>query len=357
MLNLCITFDYELFMGENFRPEDEVLIRPSDAIGEMLRDVGVSATFFADVCCPIRYRQMEKPEFPRRFDEQLIRLHTLGHDVQLHIHPNWLAADEVGATVSFPRDRFRLHNWADGDSYENVTKIILDGKKYLEDLLTAGDPDYRCVAFRAGGYCIQPERKIVPSLLAAGIVIDSSVCCGFAHEGDGMHYNYRGFREPFNCWFSESVGFEARSSEKTDGAIFEIPVGGFGRFPQRLIASKMNKSFRKEAPKGRSMSLQHVAVRRSFFQRLRNARKAVNMLTYDSYNGKAMTYMLRSLAKHTKGDVYTAVIAHPKMMHEAQIADMRDSLTKLKENRNVRFVTMRECAELLRLLPAGRSEA
>ena len=357
MLNLCITFDYELFMGENFLPEDEVLIRPADEIGEMLRDVGVCATFFADVCCPIRYRQLGKPGFPRQFDEQLVRLHALGHDVQLHIHPNWLAATAVGETVRFDRETYRLHNWADGDNYEKVTQIILDGKKYLEDLLTADDPDYRCVAFRAGGYCIQPEQKIAPSLRAAGLVIDSSVCCGFAHEGDGMSYDYRGFREPFNCRFSATVGFDARSTEETDGAIFEIPIGGFGRFPQRLIASRMNASTRRDEPRGRSMSLEHGAANRRLFHRLRNAAKAVNMLTLDSYNEKPMTYMLRSLAKHTKGDVYTAAIAHPKMMHEAQIADMRAALLKLKNERNIRFVTMRECADLLRLTPDGRSDA
>ena len=353
MLNLCITFDYELFMGENYCPEEDVLIRPTDAIGEMLHDVGVSATFFADVCCPMRYRQMQKAAFPRQFDEQLVRLHAIGHDVQLHIHPNWLAADTVGEKVRFEREKFRLHNWADGENYETVTRIILDGKKYLENLLTPADPDYRCVAFRAGGYCIQPEQKIARSLREAGIVIDSSVCCGFAYEGDGMSYNYSDFREPFNCWFSENTGFAAQSTEETDNAIFEIPVGGFGRFPQRLIVSKRNKPLRREAPRGRSMSLEHRTVDRSFFHRLRSSVKSVNMLTYDSYNEKAMSYMLRSLARHTKGNVYTAVIAHPKMMHEAQIANMRASLLKLKNERNIRFVTMRECAELL-CLPHDR---
>lgn len=357
MLNICITFDYELFMGENFLPEEEILIRPSDAIGQMLRDVGVSATFFADVCCPMRYRELERFAFPQQFDDQLVRLHSLGHDVQLHIHPNWLAADEVGEKVRFERDKFRLHNWADGDDYGNVTQIIRSGKRYLEDLLTPADPAYRCVAFRAGGYCIQPEQKIARSLLDAGLVIDSSVCCGFAHEGDGMSYDFRSFREPFNCRFSESVGFAAQSSEKTDDAIFEIPIGGYARFPQRLIASRLNAPIQKEEARGKTMSLQGAAESRSLLHRIRSSVKAVNMLTYDSYNAKAMTYMVRSLAKRTKGEVFFAVIAHPKMMHDAQLANLRTSLLKLKDNRNIRFVTMRESADLLRLLPDDRSEA
>lgn len=349
MLNLCITFDYELFMGENYRPEEEILIQPSDAIGAMLRDIGVPATFFADVCCPMQYRKLGKPAFPQQLDEQLVRLHAMGHDVQLHIHSNWLAADEVGEKVRFERDTFRLHNWANGDDYAPVTRILMDGKRYLEDLLTPGDPSYRCVAFRAGGYCIQPEQKMARSLLDAGLVIDSSVCCGFSYQGDGMYYDFKDIRKPFNCYFSEETGFDARSAEKTADAVFEIPVGGFSRFPQRLIASKMNAAFQSGEAKGAAMSLQSRPADRSFFHRLRSVVKATNMLTYDFYTDKAMTFMLRSLAKHTKGEVFLAVISHPKYMQSAQIAEMRASLLKLKEMKNVRFVTMQESADRLQL--------
>lgn len=351
MLNICVTFDYELFMGENFCPEDEILILPSDAVGAMLQEIGVPATFFADVCCPMRYRQSERFAFPQQFDEQLVRLHALGHDVQLHIHSNWLAADEIGASVRFDREKYRLHNWADGENYEPVTKILLDGKRYLEELLTPGDPSYRCVAFRAGGYCVQPERKIARSLHDAGIVIDSSVCCGLSYVGDGMYYDYRDFRKPFNCYFSEDVGFAARSMEKTADSVFEIPVGGFGRFPQRIVASKMNDAMPREKVRGKGMPLQDRAANRGLLHRIRSSMKAVNMLTYDSYSAKAMTYMVRSLAKRTRGEVFFATIAHPKMMHEAQLANMRASLSELKENGNIRFVTMSESAGLLGLLP------
>lgn len=351
MLNLCVTFDYELFMGENYRTEDEILIRPSDAIGEMLHEIGVRATFFADVCCPMRYRQLGRFAFPQQFDEQLVRLHALGHDVQLHIHPNWLAADEVGKTVRFAREKFRLHNWASGEDYAPVAKIISEGKAYLERLLTPGDPGYRCVAFRAGGYCLQPEQKLARPILDAGLVIDSSVCCGFAHEGDGMHYDYKAFPAPFNCFFSENVGLEARSAEATERSVFEIPVGGFGRFPQRLIASRMNGSFQRSEVGGRSMSLEPCAPSKGILRRIRNSVGAANMLTFDSYNAGAMTYMLRSLAKHTKNELFTAVIAHPKMMRAPQIADMRTTLLSLKGNGALRFVTMTDSAELLGLLP------
>ena len=237
-----------------------------------------------------------------------------------------------------------------------MTKILREGRDYLERLLTPSDPAYRCVAFRAGGYCIQPERKLARSLRDTGLVIDSSVCCGFSHIGDGMYYDYKQFRAPFNCYFSADVDLEAQSATRTADSVYEIPVGGFGSFPQRVFASRMNAPAPRGKARGRGMSLQSASERRTLLRRICGSVKAVNMLTYDSYNAKAMTYMIRSLAKHAEGEVYFATIAHPKLMQEAQIAEMQASLLALKEHDRIRFVTMTQSAERLGLLSDGRSE-
>ena len=50
MLNICITFDYELFLGKNNAPYKEILFTPTDNLIRTLSEKGVSGTFFADVC-------------------------------------------------------------------------------------------------------------------------------------------------------------------------------------------------------------------------------------------------------------------------------------------------------------------
>ena len=50
MLNVCITFDYELFLGKNNAPYKEILFAPTDNLIRTLSEKGVSGTFFADVC-------------------------------------------------------------------------------------------------------------------------------------------------------------------------------------------------------------------------------------------------------------------------------------------------------------------
>ena len=50
MMYLSITFDYELFFGNNYGSYDDVLFEPTYMLIDELNKKGVSATFFADVC-------------------------------------------------------------------------------------------------------------------------------------------------------------------------------------------------------------------------------------------------------------------------------------------------------------------
>ena len=44
MLNVCITFDYELFLGKNNASYQEILFQPTDRLIELLSRKGVSGT-------------------------------------------------------------------------------------------------------------------------------------------------------------------------------------------------------------------------------------------------------------------------------------------------------------------------
>ena len=140
MLYICVSFDYELYMGENYLEERRTLIEPTYILSDMLKKEGVSGCFFADVCCPMQYRKMGKLEFPNEFDQQIQNLVKDGHDVQLHIHPNWLKATEIGKTVKFDREFYRLHNWS-AESPNAIAQIIHNGVEYLNQVLAPVMPD------------------------------------------------------------------------------------------------------------------------------------------------------------------------------------------------------------------------
>ena len=76
-------------------------------------------------------------------------------------------------SLTSPRQRVQIIKWKrhlnlsewrlGGYSREgeySLVNLLQKGKQTLEDLITPIDPEYRCIAIRAGGYNIQPSEEI-----------------------------------------------------------------------------------------------------------------------------------------------------------------------------------------------------
>lgn len=353
MLYISITFDYELFMGENYVDEEEVLITPTSKLSTMLREEGISGVFFADVCSSMRYRELKDMAFADLFDKQIVELAEQGHDVQLHIHPHWLAATKVGKYVEFDRTYYRLHNW-EKESPGSMKKIVHDGIEYLNHLIHPEHPDYRCVAFRAGGYCIQPEEDLADLLYDEGIRIDSSVCAGFQHQGDGMYYDYKNINPYQNFYFGKNAPISTQRKNRINHSLFEVPIGSYGKFPQRVIASKINQRITTQPSKGTGMKLDpnKTSGSRNILKRIERSLHAFNMVTFDSYNAESMKYMIEHICKEqncSMRDLYLATISHPKLLSDEHLDNMRRAIVTLKNNANISFVNMQDISRILQL--------
>ena len=354
MLYIANTFDYEIFMGQNYVSEEEVLIKPTRKLCQMLCSEGVSSTFFADVLCPIQYRELGHDRFPNAFDTQLRELHQLGHDIQLHIHPHWLKTTKIGGVIEFDRKYYRIHNWIENDVDTTPIKaLVRKGKSYLEQILTSIDASYNCIAFRAGGYCLQPEQLIAPILYEEGIKIDSSVCYGHKYTNDGMRYDYTNLPLIYNQYFSQKHGLQDGLQERPIGieSLFEVPVWGYKSFPHRAIASKMNKKISNAKPTGHGMSITPAAPLNTL-ARIKRIFTAYNMLTFDFFHSDSMVYMINQISKSStcrKKDVFISIISHPKCQSDQHIDNMQRAIRQLKKNPKVRFVSMKQIAELKNL--------
>ena len=105
---------------------------------------------------------------------QLQSLLERGHDIQLHLHPQFEQAWWNGQCWEVSGF------WRIGEiDSDRAIKLLRTGKKWLEKLIKPIIPDYQCVAFRAGGWCIQPSEAILESLRSEGFKIDSSVARGY----------------------------------------------------------------------------------------------------------------------------------------------------------------------------------
>jgi hypothetical protein len=225
-IHLLFSSDYELYFGENYLPEREVLIEPTQRILDAFEAEGIPMNLFADVASVWRYHSLKvESDYILLFEEQLRRAIHQGHDVQLHLHPHWMSSGYDGRRWLMDESKFKLSDLGYGERkyphLENANELIHRGKKYLENLLRPIDPSYQCMAFRAGGYGIQPrEKELIGALLSAGFKIDSSIVPGMFFKSNVNEIDFRRIPKQINYRMGTRYGIYKEDSQ----GIFEIPI-------------------------------------------------------------------------------------------------------------------------------------
>jgi hypothetical protein len=257
MIYILYSNDYEVYLGGNRVPEQEVLIDPTERLLSGCADAGIPMTLFCDVACLWRYRELGYEEFPDLAEAQLQSALQEGHDIQAHLHPHWLTTsisrDQAGATrYDFELPSFLLGHSKPEDgtpSREFCTSLFLRARFYLEELLRPVDAAYRCVAFRAGGFGIQPEAQAVFSALRdSGYLIDSSIVPGLIIRSNVNQVDFSGVPEQGN------YPVAATDEGITAGVegVFELPIAalrpGRGRWPlvKALTAKVLRRLARRQ---------------------------------------------------------------------------------------------------------------
>ncbi len=243
MIYILYSNDYEVYLGGNYYPESEVLIETTERVLSVCEDIGVRMTLFCDLPCLWRYRELGHGQFPDSVDHQLKNMIDRGHDVQAHIHPHWLETEIVYnkeglSKYNFSLSKFLLGNWVPegGTALQSFcADIFKRAKSYLESLLRPVNPSYRCIAFRAGGYGIQPNTKeIFQALIDTGYLIDSSVVPGMVLSSNVNRVDFTEVPQKGNYFISPELGL-SKVSEK---GIFEIPVLALRQGEARWLLAK-----------------------------------------------------------------------------------------------------------------------
>ena len=182
--HLILTVDYEVF-GNGSGCLDACVLQPAERMMVVAERFGAPLTFFAET---LEFIAMSAQMQDRRAQRQLCDALARGHDVQLHLHPQWHGArlDEQGRW-QLDMDRWRIGDLSRAEAYS----LIRLGKRWLEDEVAAHAPGYCCLAFRAGGWCIQPSHHVVQALQAEGFTLDSTVVPGQWRAGAGEWSDFR----------------------------------------------------------------------------------------------------------------------------------------------------------------------
>lgn len=341
MLNICITFDYELFFGKNNGTDREILFDPTAMLVDMLAQEGVSATFFADTCSITRCKKLGRNEYVRDFTDQISNMHAKGQDVQLHIHSHWLKSDFQDGQWNFDSSSYRLQSFGfDRDDPESASAIIREGKEYLELTLQKADPEYRCIAYRAGGFAIQPHKELVAALYENGIRIDSSVAPKLVAGGTNS-YDFTAIPKQVN-WHICSEGEWNQDLPGGKNALLEIPIATENKNP---IAFLLRRVFAPATIKlslgpkrGSYINIETNAPAAKFS--LWNYISCYNAMSMDAYQAEFLYSQLKRFkAKHCKknADCAIALIGHPKLVTKEYISNLQRLIQRIREDKDMQI--------------------
>ncbi|NRA70373.1 MAG: hypothetical protein HRU24_05070 [Gammaproteobacteria bacterium] len=233
MNNYILTFDYELF-GSGKGCVIKHLINPTNKILKALDKENVKATFFVEqleldaiMALQDRYpRDSQEYKNARMIKDQVLDLAKRGHDVQLHLHPQWYGAKYKDGKwqLNFNWWRFSsLPYRTQDDGTPGKFDLIQQGKSSLETLIKTVNPEYNCIAFRAGGYNVGSDPDSLQALLDNGFMIDSSVCPGYFTWDKLCQYDYTQVSHYISYWGSDICLLFPAVNPKS-GSVYQLPL-------------------------------------------------------------------------------------------------------------------------------------
>ena len=207
--HLIVTVDYEVF-GNGRGCVDACVVEPAARLLDLANERQMPLTLFVEAT---EFAAMDRAGIAAvaRVKEQLRRAVDAGHDVGLHIHPQWWQAPYNGRWEVQSARRI-----ADLPS-ERIAALLEEGTSWLTAVL----PGWSCTAFRAGALSIQPSAAVSAALLDIGVAVDSSVAPGRFVYGQSW-FDFRDV--PERCWWKTDGDVCSEGS----GPLIEVPIATGG---------------------------------------------------------------------------------------------------------------------------------
>jgi hypothetical protein len=342
-MNFIFTIDYELF-GDGSGNVFKHMIEPTEKIIKLFDQFNIKTTIFFEV---IEYMKIKeewekgnsmgyKKNPVEAIEKQLREAAINGHDIQLHIHPQWVDAKFVNQKWKVDFSNWRLGSFSNTGEYD-IERLLKTGKKTIENLIRPVLPDYECIALRAGAYNIMPSDRVYTAMKKTGLLIDSSVFPGGYENGKLSKYDYRQIQHDLDFWWANPKDITRESSQECE--ILEIPVFA-------LKIPRWRKVFNLQRLKSAISSKTSVsALSKSKFSNMSKVDKIKYLLEKESFtwdfslldsrlHKRYLKYIDKNLLEKRQ---YFVLIAHPKSSFNEKACKF---LLKSLEERNGNFRTI-----------------
>ena len=223
-IHLAFVDDWEL-SGDGSGDARELQFAPMRKLVDIYNSHGIRGSFNAEVLQQLTFRQFENehPELKSladEWDEAVRETFRSGHDIQLHIHPQWSKAEYADGKWKLSGD-WSILNYPIAEA----RSLIARGKDYLENLLRPLDPNYASISFRSGSWCIAPSPFMLNLLAEFGVVFDMSIVGGVRYDTRRIALDYSNCEEDFLPYYP--VMTDARRVSDKPEPIVCVPTNHF----------------------------------------------------------------------------------------------------------------------------------
>jgi hypothetical protein len=287
-----------LFFGDPTGSVEKCIIEPTKLITQLANRTGVKMVFFVDVGY-IKKLQEYRQQYSKVEKEyqlvinQIENLIKQGHDCQLHIHPHWEDCTHNGGEWNMVVDRYKLVDFSDTE----IENIVVEYKQILENIT------YKpVVAFRAGGWCLQPFSRVKKAFEIAGLKLDSTVFPGGKNTKGSYYYDFTNVPNKDKWKFSDDLCIEDEQ-----GAFIEYPISNYNYsvcfFWRLFILGRLQPKLHK--PIGDGFPIPSIGMKKQMLTK--------GMTLSAGVDGYFATKMSQVVKKNVdKGWNETVFIGHPK---------------------------------------------
>jgi hypothetical protein len=350
-MQLILSLDYEVF-GNGAGDVMQDIIQPTNRILSICDRHGAKMTIFFDVGEYWAFEQYDsqlREELGYSPYEQMKKQVTdaihRGHDVQLHLHPQWIGAEYKNGAWKLCNLYWRLADLPDGlgniDQIKSITGALYKGKQTLESMIKPVKTDYVCSCFRAGGLYNQPSRNIISAMKKIGLKADSSVVKGYKINTP-FEVDYSYVETEKVVWWTTDTEF---TKEGLPGEnIIELSVSSrmepyWKNFKKTKLRATLKRWHTEKVSRRNHNSNEKISSVPDYYSVLKKLlKKCPSIFDYCKLSSKDMLRRIKEHTKHQKQPI--VMIGHSKdFINDSELDGFLDSLCKTE---NVTFQNMSE---------------
>lgn len=351
MTSLILSLDYEIF-GNGAGDVMRDVIAPTRRLLDICDKHGAKVTImfevgeywaFEEYDCQLRKDLGYSPV--EQMKGQAIDATKRGHDVQLHLHPEWINAKYEKGVWQLNHSCGRLADLPGGlgskDNMVSITGALHAGKRTLEDMIRPVDSQYQCIGLRVSGFYARPSADIITAMKAVGLRADSSVVKGHKRE-EPFAVDYSQVKIDKSAWWT--TGTELIQEGNMGEHVLEIPVSSqVEPYWMNFKATKLRAALKRRSLENGSDLDKGTKTRIRSFPRFGTVMKLLfrqhaNMFDFCKFSSRDMLQRMDAYTKSAAESVM--LLGHSKDFFNDRHFDC--FLERMSLDEDVKFQTMSE---------------